>query len=242
MLWPLVAATLALVALLVAGLLRGGRPPAGVTVTTPTDDTRTDADGAVHSVQGADIELPEQALDDLWTPYMLERLARTYWSFMTACTFGLVRMHYTPGRRSVCLLGPPLRLLTFDPPEYEVDDRRGVVRWRIRRGLLVAQEGHDGTGYLELEVTRRPDPRPGTSCIHVEVEIANFYPQIASRLGQWLYAQTQSRIHVVLSYGFLRRIASRSLSRSRTGRFRPHDTGPVTDITAGRPHRERDGT
>lgn len=238
--WVLLLAAAALAAVAVAGLLRGGRPPAGVTVTTPTDDTTIDADGAVRSVQGADIELPDRALDDLWTPYMLERLARTYWSFMTACTLGLVRMHYTPGKRSVCLLGPPLRLLTFDPPEYEVDGQRGVVRWRIRRGLLVAQEGRDSSGYLELEVARRPAPRPGTSCIHVEVEIANFYPQIASRLGQWLYAQTQSRVHVVLSHGFLRRIASRRLSRSRTGRFRPHDTGPVTDITIGRPHRAHD--
>ena len=62
--------------------------------------------------------------------------------------------------------------------------------------------------------------------MHVEVEIANFYPSIASRFGQWLYAVTQSRIHVLVTYGFLRSLAKLDLAESRVGRFASAGRGP----------------
>ena len=37
--------------------------------------------------------------------------------------------------------------------------------------------------------------------------MANFYPSIASGLGRWLYNATQSRIHVIVTHGFLRSLA-----------------------------------
>ena len=62
--------------------------------------------------------------------------------------------------------------------------------------------------------------------MHVEVEIANFYPAIASRFGRWLYANTQSRIHVLVTYGFLRSLARLDLAESRVGRFASQDEVP----------------
>ena len=112
----------------------------------------------------------------MWSPKYLERLARTYWRFLTRATLGLIRVYYTEGERYVCLLFRPLKLLTFQAPEYEMDDRRGVVRWRIARGLLVARRGRGGDGYLEIDVERRPRDQPGAVNVAVEVAVANFYP------------------------------------------------------------------
>lgn len=183
--------------------------------------------GAVRSVQTAEVVLEEAALNAIWSPTYLERLARTYWRFLTRATLGLIRVHYTDSERSVVLLASPLKLLTFDAPEYEMDPSRGLVRWRILRGLLVARRGRDGGGYLQIEVRRdravaeRPGVDSGQVQLHVEVEVANFYPSIASGLSRRLYKATQSRLHVILTRGFLRSLARLDLAESRVGRFAP---------------------
>jgi hypothetical protein len=219
-------ALLAAVVLVAAGLLAATRRRfgsaegvEGVTVRTPTDDTKIDGDGAVRSIQGADIVISEQLFGELWTTATLERLARTYWSYLNTVTLGLIRVYYTDGERYVCLLFKPLKLLTFRAPEYETEADRGVVRWRIAKGLLVAPTGREGDGYLEIDVRRLSCDEAGHERIHVEVEVANFYPAIASRLGRFLYTNTQSRIHVIVTHGFLRRLAHRDLEQSVTGRY-----------------------
>jgi hypothetical protein len=201
------------------------------------DSTSVDGGtGAVRSVQTADLLLERSALDEIWSPAHLERLARTYWRFLTRVTLGLIRVHYTAGERSVVLLFSPLRLLTFDAPEYEMDQSRGLVRWRIARGLLVSRRGRDRGGYLQIEVRRdrpiagdpaaprRPGEEPTRASLHVEVEVANFYPSIASGLSRRLYNATQSRIHVIVTNGFLRSLARLDLAESRVGRFASEDT------------------
>jgi hypothetical protein len=215
-------------------VLGDGRTIEDVTVRNPTDDTRIDADGAVRSIQGADIVLSDELFGELWTTETLERLARTYWSFLSSVTLGLIRVYYTDRERYVCLLFRPLKLLTFQAPEYETDADRGIVRWRIDKGLLVARAGRGGDGYLEIDVRRLHCDEPGHERINVEVEVANFYPAIASRLGRFLYTNTQSRIHVIVTHGFLRRLARRDLETSVTGRYRVPDSG---DTPA--PSRER---
>ena len=184
------------------------------------DSTSLDRDtGAVRSVQTADLQLEDATLQEIWSPAYLERLARTYWRFLTRVTLGLIRVRYTPAERSIVLLASPLRLLTFDAPEYEMDRSRGLVRWRIVRGLLVARDGHDGDGYLQIEVRRKPGEDRAKAQLHVEIEVANFYPSIASRLSRRLYNATQSRIHVIISRAFLRSLARMDLAESRVGRF-----------------------
>ena len=135
----------------------GATVPEGLTIVRDADDsTEIDVDsGAVRSVQSAEVALPADTIDELWTPMSLERLARTYWRFLQRATLGLVRVYYTETERYVCLLIPQLKLLTFRAPEYEMDDRRGVVRWRIEKGLLVARPGREGDGYLEIDVVRK---------------------------------------------------------------------------------------
>jgi hypothetical protein len=186
------------------------------------DSTSVDQDtGAVRSVQRADLVIDEAALAEIWTPLHLERLARTYWRFLTRVTLGLIRVRYAEDERSVVLLARPLKLLSFQAPEYEMDATRGLVRWRIARGLLVSRRGRNGRGYLQIEVRRHPGDDPEHARLHVEVEVANFYPSIASRLSRRLYNATQSRVHVIITYGFLRSLARLDLAESRIGRFDP---------------------
>ena len=182
----------------------------------PRDTTVMDPDGAVRSVQTADLTMPAADLDALWSPMYLERLARTYWKYLSRVSLGLIRVRYTQTERAVVLLGRPFVLLRFRPPEYEVDGDCGLVRWRIRDGVLVAQRDH---GFLEIEVRRSPADQPGFASAHVEVEVANFYPAIASYGARWFYQQTQSRIHVLVTHGFLRSLAKRELEESPVGRF-----------------------
>jgi hypothetical protein len=176
--------------------------------------------GAVRSVQSADLSLPEAALREMWSPIYLERLARTYWRFLTRVTLGVVRVKYADGERFVVLLFSPLKLLCFRAPEYELEGNRGIVRWRMERGLLVARAGRHGRGHLQIEVRRLPGDGQGGARVRVEVEVENFYPRIAAGLGRWIYNQTQSRIHVIVTKGFLRSLARLDLAESRTGRFR----------------------
>jgi hypothetical protein len=186
-----------------------------------TEDART---GAMRSIQAADLSLPEAALRELWSPLHLERLARTYWRFLTRVTLGLIRVRYSQTERSVVLLGLRLRLLTFAAPEYELEPGHGVVRWRIVRGLLVARHGHGGAGHLQIDVRRLPDESSGRARLHVEVEVANFHPAIASGFGLRVYNATQARIHVLVTHGFLRSLARLDLAESRVGRFADDDT------------------
>jgi hypothetical protein len=206
-----------------------------------SEDART---GAVRSVQAADVSLPETVLRELWSPMYLERLARTYWRFLTRVTLGLVRVRYSQTGRSLILLAPAVKLITFAAPEYEMEPGHGIVRWRITRGLLVARRGRNRGGYLQIEVRRlaedpararrapATDPPAGgdggseagessssLAHLHVEVEVAGFYPAIASGLGRRFYGATQSRIHVLITHAFLRSLARLDLAESRVGRF-----------------------
>jgi hypothetical protein len=191
------------------------------------DDTHIDHEtGAVRSIQSADVTFPSADLDEIWTPMHLERLARTYWRFLSRATLGTVRVYYTDSERFVSFLVRPLVLLRFKAPEYAMDSSRGVVRWQIESGLLVARHGHGGDGYLEIDVRRSPAREPGCSDLHLEVEVANFYPSLASSVSQWFYAVTQSRIHVLVTYGFLRSLAKLDLAESKVGRFSSVDQVP----------------
>jgi hypothetical protein len=180
-----------------------------------SEDDRT---GAIRSIQAADLSLPEAALRELWSAVSLERLARTYWRFLTRVTLGLVRVRYSPTERSVVLLAPALKLIRFAAPEYEMEPDHGIVRWRIAGGLLVARRGRGGAGHLQIDVRRLAGTSPGSALLHVEVEVAGFYPAIASGFGRRVYGATQSRIHVLITHGFLRSLARLDLAdRTESG-------------------------
>jgi hypothetical protein len=228
------AAAAALVVALVRFFTRRRKTVAQALIVSPPEHTRIDPEtGAVTSIQSADLVLPKEALEAIWSPMHLERLARTYWRFLSRATLNLIQVTYREDGRDVKLLGL-IPLLTFERPEYEMDGDRGIVRWRIEKGFLVAKPGRNGRGYLEIDVQRRPSyDTPGSAIAHVEVEVANFYPAIAHGISRWVYENTQSRIHVLVTHGFLRSLAKLDLDESRVGRF-----AQIADLPD--PVRERD--
>jgi hypothetical protein len=196
----------------------------------PDQHTTMDERGAVRSVQAADVTLPLRALEEIWTPMHLERLARTYWRYLTRWTLGLIRVKYDEDERAVVFLMRPFVLLRFRAPEYELDAWRGIVRWRIASGLLVSRTGRDGDGYLQIDVRRCKRVDRETGRVHIEVEVANFYPALASAVARWFYTATQSRIHVIVTHGFLRSLARLDLARSVVGRYEtPANADAVAD-------------
>jgi hypothetical protein len=195
---------------------------ANAVIADPEEHTVMDDAGSVRSIQAANVDLPEGELDAIWTPTHLERLARTYWKYLSRVSLGLIRVRYTDDERAVVLLGRPFVLLRFHAPDYELSAERGVVRWRIRDGVLVSQPDH---GWLEIDVRRGPSGRPGYARAHVEVEVSNFYPALSVWVARWFYANTQSRIHVLVTHGFLRSLARLELEESAVGRFAPATNG-----------------
>ena len=200
------------------------RPATDAAISEPDDHTVMDAGGAVRSIQAANVTMPEGDLEAIWTPLYLERLARTYWKYLSRVSLGLIRVEYTSTERRVVLLRSPFVLLRFGAPEYDIRVGRGIVRWRIRDGVLVAKRDE---GYLEIDVQRTEAEKPGFAQAHVEVEVANFYPAIATWVARWFYKVTQSRIHVLVTHGFLRSLARRELETSAVGRFETNGRGPV---------------
>jgi hypothetical protein len=178
-------------------------------------------DQGIGSKQVAEVALPHTELQRIWSPEYLERLARTYWRFLTRVSLGLLKVLYTEDSREVVVLCRPFVLLRFRAPEYEFHSDGGTVTWPIDRGLLVASGGR-GRGYLRLTVQRRPngDDGAGEAIAVVTSEVVNFFPMIASRLGRWIYDQTQLRLHVIVTHAFLRSLANLELEESRTGAFR----------------------
>jgi hypothetical protein len=193
-------------------------------IADPEQHTVMDAHGAVRSIQAANVDMPESELVAIWTPEHLERLARTYWKYLSRVTLGLIRVVYTHDERLVVLLRRPFVLLRFGAPEYELSGDRGIVRWYIQDGLLVARRNQ---GFLEIDVRRLESDRPGYVRAHVEVEVSNFYPAIAHFIARWFYAQTQSRIHVLVTHGFLKSLAKLELEESAVGRFSGRPVAPV---------------
>ena len=207
------------------------------------DDTSIDQTGACRSVQSADVRMPTAALAAIWTPKHLERLARTYWRFLSRCTLGLVRVEYTEAERFVVFLRRPFVLLAFKAPEYEMDARRGIVRWGIERGVLVAPPGIGADGYLEIDMRRTPTDDPEWVDLHVEVEVANYYPRIASdvhALGLRGHAVAHPRARHVRVPAVARQARPRGVQDRplrRHGRA-AGSRGPRSQRALGRPGRE----
>lgn len=183
-------------------------------------------DGSVTTKQIADVTLPRAELDSIWNAEYLERLARTYWRFLTRISLGILRVLYAPDSREIVVLGRPLRLLTFHAPEYETSATRGVVTWRIKRGLLVAPMGR-GKGYLRIEVERPANDSGQSEMLTARVtsEVANFYPLLGGwgwfkKIGNVIYRITQLRIHAIVTNAFFRSLARLDLAESAVGALR----------------------
>lgn len=236
MMIPIAAFLAALAGFVATRRHRRARLPAQAVIISPRQSTVVARDGAVRSVQSAELTLPAARLERMWNPTAIENLARTYWRFLSRVTLKLIRVVYSENERSVVLLFRPLTLLRFGAPEYVLEPGHANVRWRIRDGLLVARGGR-GCGFLAIDVLREENAEPGVAMLRIEVEVANFYPAIAAGFSQPVYEATQSAIHVLVTHAFLRSLARLDLAKSKVGRFaRPpaSDANPLNPAGTGR--------
>jgi len=208
--------------------------PARVTVLPdPETGPITTAD-AVKSIQEAEVEMPAEIYRQMWKPEYLERLARSYWAFLSKVSLGAIRVVYEPSSRTVVFISRRLPLLRFRKPEYTIGPGLGQVTWRIERGLLVAPNGR-GRGMLRITV--RSDASDGEAeevSVHVRTEVSNFYPFLRgggwfARIGVRVYSATQVRIHTWVTHGFLRSLARLDLPKSPVGALAP-DGGDMDEL------------
>jgi hypothetical protein len=222
---PFLIALAGISAVIAARRRRRGRLPARAVIVSPRRSTTIAHDGAVESVQSAELTLRRADLERLWNPTNLENLARTYWRFLSRVTLGVIRVAYTQHDRAVMLLGRPFTLLRFGAPDYRIEPGHGSVRWQIRDGLLVARGGR-GKGYLTLDVYRSDDAHGGgeeSARLRIEVAVSNFYPSIAAGFSTPVYEATQSAVHVLVTHAFLRSLATLDLAESKVGVFATPD-------------------
>ncbi len=218
-----VALLAALTAVVASRRRRRRGTPAQAVIISPPKSTVVARDGAVRSVQLAELTLADADWRRMWNATNLENLARTYWRFLSRVTLGTIRVIYGENERSVVFLWRPFTLLRFDAPEYDLAPDHGSVRWRIRDGLLVARAGR-GCGFLALAVTHlEGGEQDGRVRLLIEVEVANFYPAIAAGFSVPVYEVTQSAIHVLVTHAFLRSLARLNLATSKVGRFATPD-------------------
>ncbi|MDQ3758736.1 MAG: hypothetical protein M3331_02150 [Actinomycetota bacterium] len=211
------------------------RTPARVTVLPDPETGPISTAGAVKSVQEATVEMPVELYERLWKPEYLERLARSYWAFLTKISLGAIRIVYEPSSRTVVFISRRLPLLRFRRPEYTIGPGLGQVTWRIERGLLVSPNGR-GQGMLRITVrssARSEDS--GDACVRVRTEVSNFYPFLRgggwfARIGVQIYSATQVRIHTWVTHGFLRSLARLDLPRSPVGALAPHEGDSVEEL------------
>jgi hypothetical protein len=222
-------ALIAFVGFVAARRHRRGRLPAQAVIVSPRKSTTVARDGAVYSGQSAELTLAQEDLERLWSPANLEKLARTYWRFLSRVTLGLIRVVYGEHDRRVVFLIRPLTLLRFEVPEYSFGADEGKVCWLIRGGLLVARAGR-GSGYLALTVKREPTlTDDGRAKVRIDVEVANFYPSIAAGFSTPVYEATQSAIHVLVTHSFLRSLAALRLAKSKVGVLADVDTAVIAE-------------
>ena len=197
-------------------------------------------DGAVTTKQTAEVTLPRQELDRIWSPEYLERLARTYWRFLSRVSLGILRVLYTENAREIAVFTRPFVLLRFHKPEYEIGDNCGVVTWPIEKGVLVQRRGR-GKGFLRISVFRFPERESGdTAVAEVSSEVANFYPTIAgrgkfARIGRTIYRMTQFRIHIIITHAFLRSLARMDLEESKVGALRQPEPPAIQSAPLSEP-------
>jgi len=163
--------------------------------------------GGVTCEQEALITVDRETFDQIWTPSTLELLARSYWDYIRRRTLSLIRVRYREDSQTVTLLGR-VPLLRFRTPVFSTGDDRASIEWPVERGLLVARDGR-GQGYLRIEASRSESEDAECPALTVSSTVSNFYPWLRgsgrfARFGTWLYSQTQLRIHILVTKGFLR--------------------------------------
>jgi len=165
-------------------ILNRSKRVAQAVIADPDEHTTMDERGAVRSVQGADLNAAGRGARrdlDAGAP----RAARPHVLAISVALHArahprALRRRGTIGRAA---RAPADACCRFRAHEYEMSAERGIVRWRIERGVLVSRAGHGGDGYLKIDVRRCAPVDAGTGRVHVEVEGLELLPGSRERRG-----------------------------------------------------------
>ena len=140
-------------------------------------------------------------------------------------SLGLLKSATAPTGRTVVLLAPARAAAPLPAPEYDAGPGFGRVTWPIERGVLVARQGAAAATCASTCAGSSPS-WAGRARVRIRAEVANFYPFLAARrrfarIGSCFYAQTQLRIHVLVTRGFLRSLDRLTCHRRRGARGAP---------------------
>ena len=186
------------------------------------------ADGAIGSKQAAEVTLPRAELDRIWSAEYLERLARTYWRFLTRFSLGILRVLYSEDSREVVRVPAALRPAALPqagvPPGVRRRHRHLADRQGAAGGAVRPADG--ATCGCRSSANEPEDERADEVTATISSEVVNFYPLIAgwgwfAKIGRLIYNQTQLRIHVIVTHAFLRSLANLDLEQSQWGALSP---------------------
>ena len=125
---------------------------------------------------------PTEQLDELWTPETLERLARTYWRFLTHVTLGLDPRLRTPRASATSACSSALQAADASRrPSTRPTTTAASCAGASRRACSSPRGAAAATATWRSTSGAATATSPARQRIHVEVEVANFYPAIASR-------------------------------------------------------------
>lgn len=155
-------------------------------------------DGSVFSAQSLD--LPASCRDAVSTERMLE----SYLLHVRRTTHSLVRPVADGDGIRFTLLGLPVALLRFAPPQRLADAGREELRLRITGGVLVQRKESD-SGTFSFIISR------AAGRVQVTVELADYCPMLLgsrhpSIFRRMLYQLTQARIHMRTGVEYLSKL------------------------------------
>ena len=104
---------------------------------------------------------PEAALDEIWSPMHLERLARTYWRFLSRVHARAHPRRLHRGRSAPSCSCAPARAAALQGARSTRWTRPRHRALADRRRRCSSPRGRNGDGYLQIDVRRCPAGRAG---------------------------------------------------------------------------------
>ena len=150
-----------------------------------------DAHGAVRSIQAADVTMPERASSsELWTPTQ-PRAPRAHLLAVPLARDARPdprRLHRRRARASCCCSARSCCCASTRPSTRSTRDR-GIVRWRIENGLLVARAGAAATATSRSTSAAAPPTSRATRACTSRSRSRTSTRRSRSRIARWFYTQ-----------------------------------------------------
>jgi hypothetical protein len=164
---------------------------------------------AYASTQSIEMEPALHGFDQRSDPDALLRMLHQYFRVAERCAGGLASIRWSANRPRFVLVWPTVPIIGMGEPTFEQTPARRAVRVAILGGVVASPRSRAS---LSIAFTRWRDS------LWASVELRDYMP----RAGQvavidWLYRQTQLRVHEWVGLRYVRRLRQRWLARTIGG-------------------------